>query len=130
MPFTSLTARRANLPDVLVGPVLRLVLANEVSVFFAFKAPTKVTLEVFDVGGSGATMGQPVLVGTRSTVPLGTMLHVVCVTARGAPLTQGTTYAYDVKLDAHGNDGVEASGSRGLLTPGVVRADANAARSC
>ena len=69
--------------------MLRLVLADQVSVFFAFSAATKATLEVFasEVNGAGVNR---VIVGTRSTVRLGTRRHAVCVTATGAaPLAPG-----------------------------------------
>jgi len=63
--------------------VLRLVLADQVSVFFAFSAATKATLEVFasEVNGAGVNR---VIVGTRSTVRLGTRLHP-CASRRRAP---------------------------------------------
>ena len=56
MAFTSLSSRVANLPEVLVGPMLRLVKADEVSVFFVFKQATKVTLEVFASRTRAATV--------------------------------------------------------------------------
>ena len=83
MPFTSLSSRPGALPDVLVGPVLRLVLADQVNVFFACSRARKVTLEVFPVQ-PGNTPGPRVMVGTRSTTKLADKLHVVCVTATGA----------------------------------------------
>ena len=62
-----------------------------------------------------------VMAGTRSTVQLGTMLHVVCVTARGTALAPGTKYVYDVKLGAARQRSVEAPAPP-PVHPGVVGA--------
>lgn len=135
MAWTPLSSRVAGLPDVLVGPILRLVKADEVSVFFAFKAPTKVTLQIYaaEANGVGAS---PQFDGTGHTVPLGpdrpneaVGVHVVCVTAKGPPaLTAGATYSYDVKLGPHSaDDAVPATGD-GLYGVDVVSGTASAAR--
>ena len=121
MPFTSLSSRPGALPDVLVGPVLRLVLADQVNVFFACSRARKVTLEVFPVQ-PGNTPGPRVMVGTRSTTKLADKLHVVCVTATGAaPLQPDTLYCYDAKFGAPGADETEAPSTTKLLSDGVVR---------
>ena len=129
MAFKPLSSRLNDLPDVLVGPMLRLVQADQVSVFLVLKAKTKVTLEVFESETNGAGVNRRIS-GTRSTVQLGAKLHAVCVTAKGPPLlTPGTQYVYDVKLGtADGNDNAEAPAGRGLFTPGVIRGQTSDAR--
>jgi hypothetical protein len=121
MPFTSLSSRPTPLPDVLVGPVLRLVRADQVNVFFACSRARKVTLEVFPVQ-PGNTPGARVMAGTRSTTKLANKLHVVCVTATGAAeLQPDTLYCYDAKIGDPGSDATEAPGTTTLLSDGAVR---------
>jgi hypothetical protein len=121
MPFTSLSSRSASLPDVLVGPMLRLVRADQVNVFFACSRARKVTLEVFPVQ-PGNTPGARVMAGTRSTTKLANKLHVVCVTATGAAnLQPGKLYCYDAKIGDPGSDATEAPGTTTLLSDGAVR---------
>lgn len=121
MPFTSLSSRSAALPDVLVGPMLRLVRADQVNVFFACSRARKVTLEVFPVQ-AGNTPGARVMAGTRSTTKLANKLHVVCVTATGtANLQAGKLYCYNAKIGDPGSDATEAPGTITLLSDGAVR---------
>ena len=129
MPFTSLSGRPGRLPDVLVGPVLRLVRADQVNVFFACSRTCKVTLEVFGVQ-PGNTPGPRLMAGTRSTTRLANKLHVVCVTATGAAdLQPDTLYCYDAKFGDWGTDSTEAPGTTTLLSDNVVRELGTGARS-
>jgi hypothetical protein len=131
--FKPLSSRLNDLPDVLVGPLLRLVKEDQVSVFLAFKAATKVTLEVFSSETNGVGVDRK-MDGTRSTVPLGPLasvkLHVVCVTATGAALLDpGATYVYDVKLGAaDGDDSTAAPAGRSLFSNDVIRESGEAGR--
>src|SRR3979490_1990450 len=124
MAFSSLSTRLAALPDVIVGPVLRLVLADQVNVFFALKNSAKVTVEVTNL------TGLRVMVGTRSTVKIANNLHVVCIRATGTtPLAPDVGYVYNARFGTAGNDAVEAPGTRHLFTDGVIRATAADARA-
>jgi len=123
MAFSSLSTRITAAPDVLVGPMLRLVLADQVSVFFATKSAVKITLEVFDVAGTR------VLKGTRSTVKLATSLHVASVTAAGGTLSPGLTYTYNARFGPPGNDSVDVAGNRDLITDGVYHASGSQAKT-
>src|SRR5690242_13272274 len=91
MSFTSLSARLASLPDVILGPMLRLVLADQVNVFFATKNASTITVRVYDKDDTTTV----VLSGTRNTVKIANNLHVVCVTATGGTLTPGGAYVYN-----------------------------------
>jgi hypothetical protein len=120
-----LLPRLAQLPLVLAGPLLRRTTATEVTVWFALKEERKVTLSVREGNAAGAALAT----GTRSTVALGTNLHIVAVTATppaAAPLRSGRTYVYDVAFGpADGNDSAPITATtETLLTPGVVAADA------
>lgn len=123
MAFSSLLSRLAAVPDVIVGPLLRLVLADQVSVFFATKSAVKITLEVFDLNGI-----EPMMRGTRSTVEIAKNLHVVCVTATGRTLVPDTGYTYNAKFGTPGNDTVDVPGRRDLFTDGVIRSIGDDAR--
>jgi hypothetical protein len=131
LAFPKLQTRISSLPEVLVGPILRLALPGQVSVFFATKSSRKITLEVFT--SDVATPANRVMVGTRSTTKLADRFHVVCVTAKtqaGAqPLSAGMTYCYDIKIGAPGGgDTVEVSGNQRLFSDGIVRANGNDAK--
>jgi hypothetical protein len=131
LAFPKLQTRINSLPEVLVGPILRLALPDQVSVFFATKSSRKITLEVFT--SDVATPANRVMVGTRSTTKLANKFHIVCVTAKaqaGAqPLSAGITYCYDIKIGAPGGgDTTEVSGNERLFSNGVIRANGNDAK--
>lgn len=97
------------LPLVLCGPQLRRVERRQintseeqcsVSVFIALKYPRKVTLSIYDGGGEW-------LSGSRTTIALGSNLHVVVVTAAtndpNRLLDWGTRYEYQLRLEREGN---------------------------
>ncbi len=131
MAFPKLQTRVNSLPQVLVGPIVRLALPDQVSVFFATKSSRKITLEVFT--SDAATPANRVMVGTRSTTKLADKFHVVCVTAKPAAgaqrLDAGITYCYDIKIGAPaGGDTVEVSGNERLFSDGIVRANGNDAK--
>jgi hypothetical protein len=124
--FSLLDSRVTALPDVIVGPVLRLVLPGQVNVFFALSKAQKVTVEVFT---SEAGLGK-IMAGTRSTTKIADHLHVVCVTATGTQQLQpGDRYYYDAKFGPPGNDSTEAPSTRRLYTAGVLRDNADQARA-
>jgi len=128
LAFASLSGRVNTLPDVVVGPVLRLVLPDQVNVFFALSTARKVTLEVFGSEFDGTGLNR-IMVGTRSTTKIADKLHVVCVTATGTQALQpDNTYYYDAKFGPPGDDATEASSARRLYTSGVVRDQADKAR--
>lgn len=102
-----LSNRFNQLPLVLVGPMLRRVKNNSVSVFLALKESRTVTLKVFNESGT------VMLSGTKSTISLGNNIHVVVVTAsEGTTLQPNVTYTYDIEF---GNP------STTLGTPGVLK---------
>ncbi|TQM63850.1 hypothetical protein [Humibacillus xanthopallidus] len=118
----------AELPLVLVGPMLRRVDPTSVTVFLALKEARTATLRVYDSESGGAGSGV-VATGSRSTVSLGTNLHVVAVTATAAaPLAPGRLYRYQVFFGAAG--GAEAPESAPtLFSAGVVAPTEAAARA-
>jgi hypothetical protein len=84
-------------PFVLAGPILRKVTPTAVTVWLALRVSATVTLTVLDAAN------KPVMpVGTRSTVAIGSHLHLVAVTAKsgtvGAELTEGKVYRYDLSF--------------------------------
>lgn len=118
----------AELPLVLVGPMLRRVDPQSVTVFLACKEARTVTLRVYegDADGTGTTV---TATGTRETVKLGTHLHVVAVTASAStPLTSGRLYRYQVFLGPTGGAEVPESGTN-LYSAGIVAPSAAAARA-
>lgn len=106
-----LSSRINNLPLVIVGPMLRRVKNNSVSVFLALKESKTVTLKVFN------EYGTVLLSNTEDTVSLGDNLHVIVVTASGgAVLAPNTTYFYDIEF---------GTSSTTLETPGVLEVGAS-----
>ncbi|MGW7715575.1 hypothetical protein ACWGKK_14840 [Streptomyces chartreusis] len=103
MAFVPLAQRLSanQIPLVLAGPVLRHVAHDQVTVFVALREERTVNLRVYVGQGSARTT---VLQGSRATVPLGTSLHVVAVTAFGSQaalrLLPETTYYYDLDFGA------------------------------
>ncbi|GAA4728000.1 hypothetical protein [Phytohabitans rumicis] len=101
MAFVPLAQRLSGnaIPLVLAGPILRHVAADQVTVFVALREARTVTLKVYaGTGGIRTTVFE----GSRATVPLGSSLHVVAVTAASSPpvakLVPETTYYYDLDL--------------------------------
>jgi hypothetical protein len=113
MAFVALSQRLTSnqVPLVLAGPLLRHVSHDQVTVFVALRAARTVTLRVFTGAGGARTLQ---LQGSRPTVPLGTNLHVVAVTATAGAgavrLVPDTAYVYDLEFDP---------GER-LASPGVL----------
>jgi hypothetical protein len=106
MAWTSLAQRMSSstIPLILAGPILRHVNHDSVTVFVALRESRQVTLRVYTGTGGSRTR---VCEGTAPTVALGTMLHVVAVTALTAPpvarLGPETTYFYDLDFGATQN---------------------------
>jgi hypothetical protein len=88
-------------PRVLAGPILRQVTPTSVTVWLALRKPGAVTLKVLDADGNR------VMEGKRRAVAIGANLHIVAVTAkqapRGAALTEGVVYRYDLIFDFDDN---------------------------
>jgi hypothetical protein len=96
MAWTSLEGRLSTLPLVLAGPILRQVTPNAVTVWFALRKPTNVSLRVFRSDTPDDVLMPSETAPTSSTTPIGKNLHIVAVTVRGdTPLVPGTTYCYD-----------------------------------
>jgi hypothetical protein len=113
--WTSLSARLSQLPLILSGPLLRRTQPQAVTVWVALKQAMTVTLEVYNAADTNPAA---LLSGTRPTVPLGTNLHVVAVTALptgASQLQSGTVYSYDLDF---------GNGKR-LASKGVFNSDGN-----
>lgn len=112
MAWQSIKDRLAGLPLILVGPILRRVEKDNVSVWVALKeARTSLTLTVY--GPTGAVMR-----GSQPTVPLGQHLHIALITATpiAGVLTAGTTYEYNVT-----GTGITFENNPDLCYPGFTR---------
>ncbi len=93
----------AELPLILMGPVLRRTQATDVTVWIALKHACRVELRVFETEQAGQQIGRCVFEGQRETVAVGAYLHVVAVTARAVTaerLMSDRIYAYDLQLTA------------------------------
>lgn len=115
MSWTPLSDRVHRLPLILAGPILRRTEPDTVTVWVALRKPCQVTLRVYatESGHGLAVVGgvedrSPLLQGTRSTVTLGTHLHIVAVTARSiedygdrkaGTLEPGQIYVYDLTFE-------------------------------
>lgn len=111
MPFTSVSSRISTMPLVLVGPILRKVTSNSVSVFIVTKESTTVELTVFDADNT------LLLSGTGQTIALGEHVHVLVLTtapASGA-LVPNRIYHYNMTFD-----GMPMVQSNGTLTNGIL----------
>jgi hypothetical protein len=89
------------LPLILAGPMLQHTDSETVTVWVALKQSCQVELKVYDTTNNGATLGNCLLAGQRSTVALGKYLHIVAVTARsgdGHSLVNERIYAYDLQF--------------------------------
>ncbi|MDY7013740.1 MAG: PhoD-like phosphatase, partial [Cyanobacteriota bacterium] len=91
------------LPQILVGPMLRRTEPEAVTVWFALKAPQRVTLRVYATrDGRQVQRDRVLLEGTLKTVPLGQFLHIAAVTAKptgASRLEPGQIYAYDLSFE-------------------------------
>ncbi len=99
MPWQLLSSRINDLPLILAGPILRRVEPGAVTVWVALKERKAVTLKVYE--SNQGNPGNARLEGARTTVQLGTNLHVVAVTAKpqlpgGSPLAWGSLYLYNL----------------------------------
>jgi hypothetical protein len=92
------------LPLIIVGPILRHVQTNAVTVWLALKKPDTVTLRVFKTEeGKGFKLTKPILQSQHQTLALGKNLHVLAITAlpiADAVLAPGQVYAYDLYFQA------------------------------
>jgi hypothetical protein len=108
--------RIGQLPVVIAGPILRRVERDAVTVWVALKESRTVTLQVFSSDGTTLRFASP----PRATVPIGSFLHVVALTARPtlaqAPLSPGEMYYYNLGLGGGAN-----LGSAGILGGDGIR---------
>lgn len=98
MSWTPLSHRLPCLPLILAGPILRRTEPDAVTVWVALKKPCQVGLSVYATH-AGHIIANPILEGSRATVPLGQYLHVVAVTAKPVSRDQlepGQIYAYSL----------------------------------
>lgn len=111
----------AELPLVLVGPLLRRVDARRVCVFMALSKPGDVTVTVF--AGRATSQGDGVAdkpaggTQTRATRQVGKNLHAIVVDVAVAGLVPLTRYSYDVVVNAGGQ--TKGLKSLGLLKDGT-----------
>jgi hypothetical protein len=105
-PTTPLSARLAQLPLILAGPILRRTEPHSVTVWVALQQPCEVTVWVFATADNGETIAEVLLKGKRQTVEVGQHLHIVAVTAQplgdqmgDRALQPGCLYAYDLSFD-------------------------------
>lgn len=118
MEWTKLAKRIADdsLPLVLAGPIVRRVTAESAAVWVATRFPCTVTLQLFR-GSTSIGTGTP-----TPTVPIGTQLHMVVVTA---PIPVGTRddIRYDIDFQSSGGG---PSGQ--LFSPRIIASTATDAR--
>jgi hypothetical protein len=81
--------RLEHLPLLLAGPILRRTDSDGVTVWVALKAPREVTLKVYATDANGSIIGNLLLEGKRSTLPIGKHLHIVAVTAKPIGVGEG-----------------------------------------
>jgi hypothetical protein len=120
-----LQSRLASLPPLLVGPVLRQVTANAVTVWVALKRSYDVKLDIL---GSDSDSGTPIMSGSLRTTALGTNLHIAAVTARSTgvldTLSEGKIYFYNLTFTPGGSP-VQLNFSQALTpeasSPGAVQ---------
>ncbi|WHZ20943.1 MAG: hypothetical protein OJF47_000055 [Nitrospira sp.] len=126
MSFTPLKDRLNGLPLVLAGPIVRRVEPTGATAWVALRRPRRIRLEVYD----GDAPGGPVVAsGERDTVPVGSNLHIACVTAKpGTPFTAGKPYQYNLTFDHSGGSDDIPNGSD-LLAPRIVAATSDEARA-
>jgi hypothetical protein len=87
----------ADWPLILVGPMVRRVEADAVSVFVVCKHPRTVRLSIYE--GTNLDAARLVHEHDDHTVELGRFLHVASVTARPtSPLRPGRVYGYNLRL--------------------------------
>lgn len=101
MTWIPLGQRIDQLPLILAGPILRHTTPDAVTVWVALRQACQVQLQVYATEQAGAAIGCLQLIGTRSTVSLGSYLHVVAVTAssqHGQLLHPEQIYAYDLQF--------------------------------
>jgi hypothetical protein len=91
-------------PLILVGPMVRRVEADAVSVFVVCKHPRTVRLSIYE--GTNPVAARLVHEHDDHTVELGRFLHVAVVTARPtSPLRPGRVYGYNLRLTAATENG-------------------------
>jgi hypothetical protein len=99
--FETLAARlgRNAIPLLLCGPVLRRVTSSSVTVWLVTREAVTVTLRVMLAGNATALLTSSG-VSQGKSIAVGSQLHVVCVTARGADktLSEGNVYTYDLSF--------------------------------
>jgi hypothetical protein len=98
MPFEPLSERLKlnKVPRVLAGPLLRKVTPTSVTVWLALRIGATVKLTVRDDHDA------EVMEGSRTTVAIGSNLHLVAVTAMAASsggLHEGVIHSYDLTFD-------------------------------
>ncbi|HET7736909.1 MAG TPA: hypothetical protein VFK52_13100 [Nocardioidaceae bacterium] len=108
----------AELPLVLVGPLLRRVDARRVCVFMALSKPGDVTVTVFTgratSTGDGTANMPTAGTQTRPTRQVGANLHAIAVDVEVVGLNPLTRYSYDVVVNAGGQ-------SKGLKALGMLK---------
>lgn len=112
MAFTKLVIKE--LPILLCGPLLRRVEPKSVTVWVALKESKNVTLTIKDAKNN------VLFQHTASTIPFGTYLHIIAVTAKssssGIYLKWGAEYFYDLSLNDQAID-LSDLGVRGHTRP-------------
>lgn len=98
MPWSIFPKGVADLPVVLSGPIVRMVMNNKVLVWLALKGPHSVKLEVRDGAGNLVTGTFP----TITPLKLGPSLYVAVAKAEGLSLSANTKYFYDIVFDISG----------------------------
>ena len=119
MSWTPLNHRLACLPLILAGPILRRTEPDAVTVWIALKKPCLVGLGVYATHAGNNVIANPILEGSRHTVPLGKYLHVVAVTAKLVThhqLEPGQIYAYTLTFDGYDGGLLKALNSEGCFS--------------
>lgn len=100
--WTPLSQRLVSRPPVLAGPILRQVLPDKVTVWFALKEAATVAIDVYEADPTtGAAIDDPILSGSRIATHLGPNLYMTAVSAVPTDttvLTSGRIYVYDVRV--------------------------------
>lgn len=112
-----------DLPAVLIGPVLRRVEPDAVSVYIATRAAANVRVAVYD-GQVDATAPPPELASaTAATTRFASAFHAVVVTvpfAGAAALQPGHLYSYDVRVTLADGGGPQSLLDLGLLADSTL----------
>ncbi len=101
MAFVKLADRLANnaIPLLICGPILRRVTSSAVTVWLVTRESAAVTLTVTQAGSTSALLTSSG-VNQGKTIGVGSNLHIVAVTARGAAgtLKEGVVYTYNLSF--------------------------------